>query len=251
MSVHYLDRVLTTLLQPRCALCDENHRLPDRLCPLCKISIASARLQTRVEDLKISKTDAGRATGLSHKTSSRTGESQRYGASLGALDAIISVFSYQGAIPELITRWKYHRMIELTGYIADLVSDNCPVLPNHDIVTVIPSHWQRRLLRGFEPVWLLANALTNKGVIDRPTTLLKPKRALPYQHLKPFDQRHIVSSHFRVIKHVNKKRILILDDVVTSGSTLNAAAIALRKAGAKSVCGLTVASAAGRSIAHA
>lgn len=247
----HLDRVLTTVLQPRCALCDENHHLPDRLCPLCKISIASARLQTRVDELKTSKADAGQATGLSHKISSRTGESQRCGVSLGALDAITSVFSYQGAIPELITRWKYHRMIELTGYIADLVSDNRPALPHHDIVTVIPSHWQRRLLRGFEPVWLLANALTNEGVIDRPISLLKPHQALPYQHLKRFDQRHIVSSHFRVIKNVHEKRILILDDVVTSGSTLNAAAIALRKAGAKSVCGLTVASAASRSIAHA
>lgn len=34
--------ILTTVLQPRCALCDQNHRLPDRLCPACKISVNNA-----------------------------------------------------------------------------------------------------------------------------------------------------------------------------------------------------------------
>ena len=150
---------------------------------------------------------------------------------------------------ELITRWKYRSMIELTNYIAELITDALIAPPNYDIVTVIPSHWKRRLTRGFDPVWLLANALMNHGFINRPTLILNSRRKLPYLHLK-HRHEHIAASHFQVNQQVLAQRVLILDDdVVTTGSTLNAAALALKDSGAKSVCGFTIASAERGSIA--
>lgn len=247
----FVTLILTAVLQPRCALCDQNHRLPDRLCSACKVSVDNARRLQRTAQ------DKGPAPAGSHTTicSSKTlgGAIQPLSntKNLGALDARVSVFNYQGAIADLITRWKYHGMIELTGYIADLIYADCPPIPAHDMVTVIPSHWQRRLLRGFDPVWLLAHALTKHNVIESPTFLLQPRRHLPFQHLKQFDQRYIASSHFRVMRDVSSKRILVFDDVVTSGSTLSAAALALKEAGAESVSGFTLASADNRPIAHA
>ena len=136
-------------------------------------------------------------------------------------------------------------MIELTDYIAELVAELTAKgklsMPDHDLVTVIPSHWQRRLTRGFDPVWLLANALDKKGVVDRPLSTLKASKRMPYQHLKRLDERHISSDHFQATKSVFGKKILLLDDVITSGSTLNAAATALRGAGAQSISGFTIA----------
>ena len=144
-------------------------------------------------------------------------------------------------------------MIELTDYIAKLVAELTAKgklsMPDHNLVTVIPSHWKRRLTRGFDPVWLLANALAKKGVVDRPLSTLKASRRMPYQHLKRLDERHISSDHFQATESVFGKKILLLDDVVTSGSTLNAAAAALRSAGAQSINGFTVALAQTASIA--
>ena len=122
-------------------------------------------------------------------------------------------------------------------------------MPDHDLVTVIPSHWQRRLTRGFDPVWLLANALAKKGVIEKPLSTLKASRRMPYQHLKHLNERFIDPDHFQARESVFGKKILLLDDVVTSGSTLNAAAAALRHADAQSISGFTVALAKTTSIA--
>ena len=216
-------RVLTTVLQPKCALCDGHHCSADKLCDSCKSAILALR-KPGTNYLSI-RTESGIKTPLY------------------AMEGLSSAFYYKGAVAELITRWKYRSMIELTDYIAGLITDASIAPPNHDIVTVIPSHWKRRLTRGFDPVWLLANALMKHGVISRPTLILKPRRKLPYQHLKHRHERHIASSHFQVNKDVLAQRVLILDDVVTTGSTLNAAALALKDAGAKSVCGFTIASA--------
>ena len=56
------------------------------------------------------------------------------------LESLSSAFYYQGAVAELITRWKYRSMIELTNYIAGLITDALIAPPNYDIVTAIPSH---------------------------------------------------------------------------------------------------------------
>ena len=246
-------KILTTVLQPRCALCDEHHRLPDRLCSACKISIASAEREGFAGGLSGSSVARSQRSGFANKTLSRHTEQQRQSKDLSALDTVVSAFNYQGAVPDLITRWKYQGMIELTDYIAKLVAELTAKgklsMPDHNLVTVIPSHWQRRLTRGFDPVWLLANALAKKGVVNRPLSTLKASRRMPYQHLKRLDERHISSDHFQATESVFGKEILLLDDVITSGSTLNAAATALRRAGAQSVNGFTVALARTTSIA--
>ena len=246
-------KILTTVLQPRCALCDEHHRLPDRLCSACKISIASAEREGFAGVLSVGSIGPYQRSGLVNRTFSRCNEQQQQSKNLGALDTVISAFNYQGAIPDLITRWKYQGIIELTNYIAELVAELAArgklSMPHHNLVTVIPSHWQRRLTRGFDPVWLLANALAKKDVIEKPLSTLKASRKMPYQHLKHLNERFIDPDHFQPTESVFGKKILLLDDVVTSGSTLNAAAAALRSAGAQSINGLTVAVAQTTSIA--
>ena len=238
-------KILTTVLHPRCALCDEHHRLPDRLCSACKISIASAEREGFAGGLSVSSVGSFQRSGFANRTLPKHNEQQHQSKDLGALDTVVSAFNYQGAVPDLITRWKYQGMIELTDYIAELVAELTSKgklsMPDHDLVTAIPSHWQRRLTRGFDPVWLLANAMAKKGVVDRPLSTLKASRRMPYQHLKRLDERHISSDHFQATESVFGKKILLLDDVITSGSTLNAAATSLRGAGAQSISGFTIA----------
>lgn len=167
-----------------------------------------------------------------------------------ALNHLVSVFHYRGPVTELITRWKYRGMIELTDYIATQMLDSKASLPPYDLVTIIPCHWQRRLVRGFDHMWLLANALADRGIVDRPVPLIKQSRNLGFQHLKPQSERHISPLQFQVKRPLKPTRIILIDDVVTTGSTLNAAAAALKTAGASTVTGLTIASAISEPTAH-
>ena len=154
-----------------------------------------------------------------------------------------SIFFYRDVVPDLLIRWKYDGMIELTNLIASWVANHCQISDSYDLATIVPCHWRRRLIRGFDHMWLLANALAKTGLIEAPTKTLTHSKPLPFLHLQAASDRHIDPDHFRTVCSVKGKRILIIDDVVTSGATLGAAAAALNCNGAVEVNALTVATA--------
>ena len=154
-----------------------------------------------------------------------------------------SIFFYRDVVPDLLIRWKYDGMIELTNLIASWVANHCQISASYDLATIVPCHWRRRLTRGFDHMWLLANALAKIGLIEPPTKTLKHSKPLPFLHLQEAADRHIDPDHFHTVCSVKGKRILIIDDVITSGTTLKAAAAALKRDGAAEVSALTVATA--------
>jgi predicted amidophosphoribosyltransferase len=132
-------------------------------------------------------------------------------------------------------------MVELTDIIAYWVTHKCEVSYSYDLVTIIPCHWRRRLIRGFDHIWLLANTLAKQELIQTPVKTLQHSKPLPFLHLQAASDRHIDPNHFRTVRSVKDKRILIIDDVITSGATLSAAAAVLKREGALEVSALTVA----------
>jgi predicted amidophosphoribosyltransferase len=146
-------------------------------------------------------------------------------------------------VPDLLIRWKYDGMVELTKVIASWVANHSQISTSYDLATIVPCHWRRRLTRGFDHMWLLANALAKTGLIHPPTKTLKHSKPLPFLHLQEAADRHIDPDHFHTVCSVKGKRILIIDDVITSGTTLRAAAAALKRDGAAEVSALTVATA--------
>ncbi len=89
-------------------------------------------------------------------------------------------------------------------------------------------------------MWLIANARAKTGLIETPTKTRKHSKPLPFLHLQAASDRHVDTDHFRTVKG---KRILIIDDVITSGATFRTAAAALKREGAVEVSALTVATA--------
>ena len=146
-------------------------------------------------------------------------------------------------VPDLLIRWKYDGMVELTNLIASWVANHCQISASYDPATIVPCHWRRRLTRGFDHMWLLANALAKTGLIEPPTKTLKHSKPIPFLHLQATSDRHIDPDHFHTVCSVKGNRILIIDDVITSGTTLKAAAAALKRDGAAEVSALTVATA--------
>ena len=154
-----------------------------------------------------------------------------------------SIFFYRDVVPDLVIRWKYDGMVELTNLIASWVASHCQISASYDLATIVRCHWRRRLTLGFDHMWLLANALAKTGLIEPPTKTLKHSKPLPFLHLQEAADRHIDPDHFHTVFSVKGKRILIIDDVITSGTTLRAAAAALKRDGAVEVSALTVATA--------
>jgi predicted amidophosphoribosyltransferase len=146
------------------------------------------------------------------------------------IDGCLALLSYEGVGRELVARLKYRNaraaVGPLAGAMAGLV-DRAEV----DVVSWAPTTPARRRERGFDQARLLARAVARR--LGRPCRSLLTRSPGPAQTGRTLDARRsgpVFAPRGRV-----PARVLLVDDVVTSGATVSAAAAALRLAGAEAV----------------
>jgi ComF family protein len=164
-----------------------------------------------------------------------------------AFDAARSFGVYEGGLARAIVLMKYERIEPLGAWFAKRLVEAARRIPAQftpDLIVPVPLHRTRQKERGFNQVDLFGRPLARRlGLPYRPV-LLKRERARPEKHLLHFEERWEAVRGAFVIRdggRVDNLRILLLDDVMTSGATLDACSRALSEAGAKSVAGLTIA----------
>jgi competence protein ComFC len=157
---------------------------------------------------------------------------------------------YQGTLARAIVLLKFERIEPLGEWFASqlerVVQANNDCL-KADVVVPVPLHQQRLKERGYNQVELFARPLAKRLQLPFRPVLLMRTRPRPEKHLLNYEERWKAVRGAFAMKgtgRVDNLRILLLDDVMTTGATLDACARALREAGASSVLGLTVARAA-------
>jgi ComF family protein len=113
-----------------------------------------------------------------------------------------------------------------------------------DLIVPVPLHRNRERLRGFNQSALLAAKLSRlSGVPLGAASCIRVRDTPPQTGLGAAERRKNVAEAFHVPhpQWVSSRRLLLVDDVLTTGATVNACANALLKAGAKSVCVVTLA----------
>jgi ComF family protein len=109
-----------------------------------------------------------------------------------------------------------------------------------DAAVPVPLYWRRRLQRGFNQAELLARGLSRRTGIPVVRALSRLRPTPAQAGLSNSARRQNVSQAFRA-RGVQGKRILLIDDVMTTGATAASCAAALKQAGARRVSLLTVA----------
>lgn len=158
------------------------------------------------------------------------------------LDGAVMGYKYSGALKEMLHKLKFEGeskflqpLAEEAVFLAQAYGES-----GFDMVVSVPTDAARRKQRGFDiPESIFAQALAVKGAWQ-PQVLARIKPTVPQYGLEPDKRRSNVRGCFAVQGDVRGAKILLVDDILTTGATLDEAAKTLKRAGAKSVYALTL-----------
>ena len=215
--------LLDLVLPPRCGSClalgswlcvpcrTKIRRLEEPLCPRCGAESESRRCPCR--------------------------------ARLRNLGRLRAAAAYEGSLERAIHRFKYEGWRALARPLARLLEDRLAVdgIPGGVLVPV-PLHPSRRHVRGYNQSELIARELARSLRLPLAAGLARVRDTPPQVGLDRIHRRDNVKGAFQWrAGHLAREPVLLVDDVATTGATLEACAKALKAAGAGSVTGIVLA----------
>ena len=232
------ESLLAVLIPGQCRLCDQRlvRFTAAPVCGHCLDSLDPA-------DLSLACSRCGQA--LENDPESNEADGCRHcRSSAPPFDAAYSFGIYRGDLRRLIHLLKYERMLPLAQPLADRMTAVLARFGPLDLLAPVPLHWSRRWHRGFNQSSLLAKHLAARNNLAfQPRALRRVRRTRTQAGLSDVERRENVRGAFAAVhvRDIVGRRILLVDDVMTTGATLGAAASALKAAGASFVGALTVA----------
>jgi ComF family protein len=158
-----------------------------------------------------------------------------------ALESCLACFEYGNVGKQLIMDYKYNQSTYLSRYFSQMLYDNIIALGkcDFDIIVPVPLHTSRRRERGFNHMQNISQMLADQlGVLSSETALRRVKATPRLKNLNKEARKKVLKGVFQACSdQVSGKRILLIDDIFTTGSTMNLCAKALLSAGASEVHG--------------
>jgi ComF family protein len=158
-------------------------------------------------------------------------------------DFAYSFGQYEGPLRKLIQIFKYGKVESLAEPLSALLARAIPRDQNFDVVIAMPMHWRKQWERGFNQAELLARPIAKRYGLKLATNLRRKRYTAPQAGLSETQRRQNLKGSLAVARPAEMagKRVLLIDDVFTTGATLRAATEALKSAGAARVGALTLA----------
>jgi ComF family protein len=165
-------------------------------------------------------------------------------------DAAVRVGPYKDPLRGLILRCKRDRRLEIAPFLGRLLAERLALaawVDRVDVIVPVPLHWSRRMSRGFNQSELLVRALRRAAGRKVAVKRLRRTRPTPHQmNLSARQRRTSVRGAFAtgwLGADFRDKGVLVVDDVMTSGTTIGECVRLVQKAGAREVFVAVVATA--------
>jgi ComF family protein len=169
-----------------------------------------------------------------------------------AYDGIVRVGSYETSLRSMILALKFREQTEWIDRLSEMLRQTLitsSFFPGIELLVPVPLHWLRRLKRGFNQSCLLAEKLHTLG-IPIAADLVRIRNTEQQWDLTPAQRRRNVRGAFAVRKGhpFAGKTLALVDDITTSGATLEECAKTLKQAGASNVYAVVLATARPESV---
>lgn len=210
----FLWRKLIDILYPRqCIICGKLHE--DSICIRCYKTLD---LNTRIDRYKDKK-----------------------------FNEHLYIFKYEGKIRNLIIDYKFNDKAYLNNFFVKIILKNekiCRKIKNYDIIIPVPIHIKRKRQRGYDQSELIARKIAKNLSLDLITdSLVKQKNTVQQSLLTKKQRQENVKQVYKIINEqkIKDKRIILFDDIYTTGATANECAKMLKENGAKEILIFTIA----------
>lgn len=162
------------------------------------------------------------------------------------LNELYSCFQYSGPIQKLIKAFKYQSVISAANLAGEIIYHNSS-LPKASLITAVPLHHTRERERGFNQSIIIAKSLAKFAQLQFAEVLTRVVNSTHQASIKNKERRltHL-KNHFAIksdfeLSTFKRQPIIIVDDVFTTGATLNECAKTLKENDWSTVYGLTFA----------
>jgi ComF family protein len=150
-------------------------------------------------------------------------------------DSAQSVFLFGGSLADAVKKAKYADQPEIARGLGQFL----PLRSDADVVVPVPLHPRRLRARGFNQA---SQLLLGAGATPDVDAVVRIRDTAPQARLTPAERRRNMAGAFEArVTRVRRRRVLVIDDVLTTGATMEAVATSLLAAGAAEVHVLTLA----------
>lgn len=162
-------------------------------------------------------------------------------------DEILYIFKYQDIIRNTLIEYKFQNKAYIYKTFSKIILKDkkiCGFLKNYDIITSVPISNKRKGLRGYNQSYLIAKEIAKLNKLKcENKCLIKQKDTIEQSKLNKEQRKVNIKGAYKIINEekIFNKNILLLDDIYTTGSTVNECAKMLKQAGTNKIGILTIA----------
>jgi len=216
-----------------CALCRGSAR-GDQLCPDCRADVTHS-MQSPVRRCPVCRLALETAAGCPDCA-----------LRAPAFDGVVAAFDYAMPGDLLVRQFKAERRFSharmLAVVLADAVLRHRPALPGNTILVPVPASRASVLQRGFNPAAELARYLAPQLALRcHPHLLVRHQEGGRQTHMRRAQRLRQAPGLYACTRPIEGATVAVVDDVLTTGSTLHGIAVQLKAAGADAVWGLVLA----------
>lgn len=230
----FLTPLLNLIMPPRCYMCGKLVGEKSALCPKCFAKVTFLSKQGCPV--------CGRPYVFGNESDIMCENCKRH---LPKVKRLRAAFSYDTYSRELVLPFKHADRTDMTPFLGELmIKAGKDLIQNADVIIAVPLHRRRLIKRKYNQAALLAHYIAKKEQKKYlANTLLRIVNTKSQGHDNRKQRKENVKGAFGVKNpsRIKGKKVLIIDDVYTTGATLNECADTLYKNGAKRVEGLVLA----------